>query len=84
MQTEILNLRVPTDEARILKQAAAKCRVSANALGAEMVRARWRNAAKTALLAGHTEQTLFAHYREVVTSSAARSFWAILPEPGQG
>jgi len=39
MQTDVLNLRIPVDEARALKQAAAKCRVSANALGAEMVRA---------------------------------------------
>lgn len=39
MQTEMLHLRVPTDEIKELKKAAAKCRLSANALGAEMIRA---------------------------------------------
>ena len=37
------------------------------------------NAAKTALEAGHTEQMLFAHYRELVTPEAAAEFFAIFP-----
>lgn len=37
------------------------------------------SAAKTALEAGHTEQMLFAHYRELVTPSVAADFWAIVP-----
>lgn len=41
--------------------------------------AEWRNAAETALEAGHTEQMLFAHYREIVTKEAAAQFWKILP-----
>jgi integrase len=41
--------------------------------------AHFQNAAKTALEAGHTEQMLFAHYRELVTPDSAREFWAITP-----
>ena len=29
--------------------------------------------------AGHSEQMLFAHYRELVTKEAAAEFWAIVP-----
>ncbi|MEI6075548.1 MAG: hypothetical protein WCS94_08250 [Verrucomicrobiota bacterium] len=39
MKTEVLNLRIPTDEYQMLCEAAQRCRVSNNALGAEMVRA---------------------------------------------
>lgn len=39
MQTEMLHLRIPTDEIDLLKKSAAKCRLSANALGAEIIRA---------------------------------------------
>jgi integrase len=42
--------------------------------------ARWQNAGKTALEAGHSEAMLFAHYRELVTEEAAEAFWSILPE----
>jgi integrase len=42
--------------------------------------AQHQNAAKTALQAGHTEQVLFAHYRELVTPEAAAEFWAIVPK----
>jgi len=42
--------------------------------------AAFGNAAKTALEAGHTEQMLFAHYRELVTPGAAKEFWAIKPK----
>ncbi len=38
------------------------------------------SAGKTALEAGHTEQILFNHYREVVTAEAAADFWAIRPK----
>lgn len=41
--------------------------------------ARFENAAKTALEAGHTEQMLFAHYRELVTPAAAAEYWSIVP-----
>ena len=41
--------------------------------------AQFQNAAKTALEAGHTEQMLFAHYRELVTQEQAAEFWAIQP-----
>lgn len=41
--------------------------------------AKFRNAAETALEAGHTEQMLFAHYREIVTPAVAEAFWAIRP-----
>jgi hypothetical protein len=41
--------------------------------------AQWDNAAKTALQAGHTEQVLFAHYRELVTPEQAEEFWSIVP-----
>lgn len=42
--------------------------------------AKFQNAGKTALEAGHTEQMLFAHYREIVTPRQARDFWAIRPK----
>lgn len=41
--------------------------------------AQFQNAGRTALEAGHTEQMLFAHYRELVTPEAAMEFWAIRP-----
>jgi integrase len=41
--------------------------------------ARFQNAGKTALESGHSEQMLFAHYREVVTRPAAKDFWALFP-----
>ena len=42
--------------------------------------AMWENAGKTALEAGHSEQMLFNHYRELVDSETAAAFWAIRPE----
>jgi integrase len=33
----------------------------------------------TSMHAGHSEQTLFRHYRELVTREAAVAFWSILP-----
>jgi len=33
----------------------------------------------TALEAGHAEQIMFNHYREVVTKEAAAEFWQIVP-----
>jgi hypothetical protein len=41
--------------------------------------ARFRNAASTALEAGHSEAMLFAHYRELVTEQDAAEFWSIVP-----
>ena len=41
--------------------------------------AMWQNAAQTALQAGHSEQILFTHYREVATKEVARKFWALVP-----
>jgi integrase len=41
--------------------------------------AKFQNAGKTALEAGHTEQMLFSNYRELVTCQAAQSFWEIRP-----
>jgi len=38
------------------------------------------SAGKTALEAGHTEQILFNHYREIVTAEQAAAFWAIRPK----
>jgi len=42
--------------------------------------AQHHNAAKTALEAGHAEQIMFNHYRELVTSEDAAAFWAIRPK----
>lgn len=42
--------------------------------------AKFENAHKTALEAGHTEQMLFTHYRALVTPAAAAEFWSIVPE----
>lgn len=42
--------------------------------------AHWRNAAETALEAGHSEAMLFAHYRELVSREDAAEFWEIRPE----
>ena len=42
--------------------------------------AHFQSASKTALEAGHTEQILFNHYREVVTREAAADFWNIRPK----
>lgn len=39
----------------------------------------FQSASKTALEAGHTEQILFNHYRELVTKEDAKEFWSILP-----
>lgn len=41
--------------------------------------AKWQNAARTALEAGHTEAMLFSNYRERVTAEAAERFWSIFP-----
>lgn len=41
--------------------------------------AQGQNAARTALEAGHDEAVLFAHYRALVTPSAAKEYWAIFP-----
>lgn len=41
--------------------------------------AQHQNAGKTALEAGHSEQILFAHYRETVTAQDAAAFWALRP-----
>jgi integrase len=42
--------------------------------------AQFRNAGETALQAGHSEQMLFQHYRELVTPDQAREFWNIIPK----
>ena len=42
--------------------------------------AEFQSAGKTALEAGHTEQILFNHYRELVTKEDAAAFWSIVPE----
>ena len=41
--------------------------------------AKFENAGKTALEAGHAEQILFQHYRAVVTREAAEEFFTIFP-----
>lgn len=41
--------------------------------------AKFQNAGKTALEAGHTEQMLFAHYREIVTQADGEKFFEITP-----
>jgi len=41
--------------------------------------AQWQNAAKTALEAGHSEEMLFGHYRELVTAKDAAAFWELTP-----
>ena len=38
------------------------------------------SAAKTALQAGHSEEMLFGHYREIVTAETAAEFWELTPE----
>lgn len=45
--------------------------------------AKYCNAAKTALEAGHTEAILFRHYRELVTEDSADAYWTILPTPAE-
>jgi integrase len=42
--------------------------------------AEFQNAGRTALEAGHSEQVLFNHYREIVTRDEAAAFWAIRPK----
>lgn len=42
--------------------------------------AKFKNAGRTALEAGHSEQMLFAHYRALVTPAAAAEYWSILPK----
>jgi site-specific recombinase XerC len=42
--------------------------------------AQFQNAGKTALEAGHSEQMLFNHYRELVTPDQAKEFWKIVPK----
>lgn len=41
--------------------------------------ARYGNAARTALEAGHSEAMLFAHYRELVRPADAEAFFTIMP-----
>lgn len=41
--------------------------------------AKFQNAGKTALEAGHTEQMLFGHYREIVMPEAAEKYFSIVP-----
>lgn len=41
--------------------------------------AMWENAGQTALQAGHSEQMLFTHYREIATKEDAEKFWAVFP-----
>lgn len=41
--------------------------------------AKFENAGKSALEAGHSEDMLFAHYRALVTREQAEKFWSILP-----
>lgn len=42
--------------------------------------AQFQNAGKTALQAGHTEQMVFQHYRELVMPADAAAFWSIVPK----
>ena len=42
--------------------------------------AKYQNAGKTALEAGHSEQMLFNHYREIVTPAAAGEFFNLFPK----
>jgi len=42
--------------------------------------AKFENAGKTALEAGHTEQMLFSNYREIATQEAATEFFNIVPQ----
>lgn len=42
--------------------------------------AQFQNAGKTALQAGHTEQMIFQHYRELVAPDQAKEFWEIFPK----
>mgnify|MGYP001604949138 FL=1 len=41
--------------------------------------AKFQNAGKTALEAGHTEQMLFAHYRELVPPARVEEYFSIFP-----
>lgn len=41
--------------------------------------AHYRNAAETALVAGHSETVLHAHYRALVSPRDAAEFWRVLP-----
>lgn len=41
--------------------------------------AKFQSASKTALEAGHTEQMLFQHYRELVRPETAEVYWNIFP-----
>ena len=41
----------------------------------------WQSAARVALEAGHSEQMLFGHYRELVSKTSAEAFFGLLPGP---
>lgn len=43
----------------------------------------WKDAARVALEAGHTEQILFTKYRELVTLKNSEKFWNLLPSAVQ-
>jgi integrase len=43
--------------------------------------AKYQDAAQTAYLAGHSEQMLFGHYRELVETADAETFFGLLPDP---
>lgn len=43
--------------------------------------AKSKSASETAAIAGHSEQMLFAHYREVVNPADADAFFGLLPNP---
>ncbi len=43
--------------------------------------AKFKSASETASIAGHSEQMLFAHYREVVNPADADTFYGLLPNP---
>ena len=42
--------------------------------------AKFQNAAKTAIEAGHAEAIMFKHYRALVTPAQAEEFWSIMPK----
>ena len=46
---------------------------------ASMMLARDQDAAKVALVLGHSPAVLFTHYRELVRPEAAAEFWQIMP-----
>jgi integrase len=91
MPTNLLAWLEATESGQVGRTSGLAARVACNAgiqWPQNVTRHSWcsyhlalhQNAARTALEAGHTENVLFANYREVVCKSAAVEFFKIMPQ----